>query len=177
MVRQRKSARGVSSGRRQTRTTATVKSFLNGRRKAPATFKKGLLLIGKELEKSKLKSVKSQAGLALRLAKHYFQGSKVTLPKSVALKTVSGGFLLATLAGIASLVSTVSGISTIVSNYKKLKSDSERLKIERKRGDLLETYFLGTAVNKNKVGGAGFHLRKRKTGFLIQFKKCAKKTN
>jgi hypothetical protein len=121
MVKQRKTGDASSSARRK--ISKSVKAFLNARKKGPATFKKGLLIIRKELDQSKLKSVKAQAGLALGIAKNYFKGSKVKLPKSVVLKTVSGGFLLATLAGIASVVSAVSGISNIVSNYKKLKAD------------------------------------------------------
>lgn len=155
---------------KQKKRPVRSKSVKKGR-KAAITFKKGLLLIRRGVENSKFKSLKGQAGLALKLGRNYFgQGKKIKLPASVALKSFKGGFLLSALAGIASAVGVISGISTIVSNYKKIKADSERLKIEKRRGQIFEDYFLAGA---GKVKGQGLALSKAKKGFLLKLK-CAK---
>jgi hypothetical protein len=145
-------------------------------RKTVPTFKNGLLLIRKGVERSKLKTINGQANLALKLGRAYFGkfDRKVKLPASVPLKTVSGGFLISALAGIASAIGIVSGISSIVSNYKKIKSDSERLKIEKRKGELLENYFMTTA---DKTRGAGIELKRGKKGFILKLKKCNKRRN
>lgn len=152
---------------KQKKRPARTKIVKKGR-KAPITFKKGLLLIRRGIEKSKLKSLKGQANLALKLGRNYFgNGKKIKLPASIAVKTFKGGFLLSALAGIASAVGVISGISTIVSNYKKIKADSERLKIEKRRGQIFEDYFMTGA---GRVKGQGFALSKGKKGFLLKLK-------
>lgn len=156
---------------KQKKRPARAKTAKRGR-KAPITFKRGLLLIRQGVERSKVKSLKGQANLAFKLGRNYFgSGKKIKLPASIAVKSFKGGFLLTALAGIASAVGVISGISTIVSNYKKIKADSERLKIEKRRGQILENYFLAGA---GKVKGQGLALSKGKKGFLLRLK-CAKK--
>jgi hypothetical protein len=166
MVKQKKVRTPSSGGAARKRTNTKT------RKTVVPTFKRGLLLIRQGLERSKLKSINGQANLALKLGRSYFgQGSrKIKLPASVPLKTISGGFLISALAGIASAIGIVSGISSIVSNYKKIKSESERLKIEKRKGEILENYFMTTADRKK---GAGIVLKKGKKGFFLKLKKCS----
>lgn len=170
MVKQKTVARTKTAG-------GAAKNRTRKLRKTVPNFRRGLLLIRQGVERSKLKSINGQANLALKLGRAYFGqagGRKVKLPASVPLKTISGGFLISALAGIASAIGIVSGISSIVSNYKKIKSDSERLKIEKRKGELLENYFMTTA---DKTKGAGIELKRGKRGFVLKLKKCGKRRN